>query len=202
MPRTITNMQDIIFQLDHRIFFLINRIWTNSFFDTFLPLFRDKFFWLPLYVFIFSFLIVNYRKQGWLIILFLIITVTLSDQFSSHLIKPLVHRLRPCKDPFFTEYVRTIVGCKPGFSFPSSHAANHFSVAFFLGLFFFRQARWVLPAGLVWAAIISYSQIYIGVHYPSDIIAGCFLGIFCALLSFSLFTFFLSRFGIILSRKT
>lgn len=187
-------MSDFFFRFDHYLFFLINRTFANPVFDSVMPLLRDKLFWLPLYAFIFSFLAINFKKKGLVIIVLLVLTVAISDQMTSSILKPLIHRLRPCNDPNLITYVRTIVGCKPGLSFPSAHAANHFAVAVFLGLIFLRKTNRVLIAGIVWALSVSFAQIYIGVHYPTDIVAGALTGIFCAFLIYyfylRLFRFF------------
>jgi len=169
-------MMDYLLQTDYILFFWINHVFTNHLFDVIFPLLRDKYFWLPLYAFIITFLVLNFKQKGFIIILVLIIAISISDQLSSHVLKPFVHRLRPCNDPAISSMVRTVIGCKPGFSFPSSHAANHFTIAFFLGLTFLNYNRLVLIIGIIWAFLISYAQIYIGVHYPTDIICGAILG--------------------------
>jgi len=181
---------------DYNLLYYINSFFANDFFDFICPLFRNKYFWIPLYVFIITFLIINFKKKGIIIILILILAVIISDQLSSQVIKPFVQRLRPCNDPFVSHFVRTIIGCKSGFSFPSSHASNHFTIGILAGLIFIRHSKWVLAAGILWAFVISYSQIYIGVHYPSDIIAGAFLAFSIATIMFSLWQFFLKKSGI------
>ncbi|MBN4052018.1 phosphatase PAP2 family protein [Cytophagaceae bacterium AH-315-L13] len=185
-------MFDSILELDYQLFFLINGAWTNSFFDWILPLFRNKYFWFPLYLFLIVFFIVNYKKRGLVVILFMLLAVALSDQISSSIVKPIFQRIRPCNEESISDLVRNLVRCGSGYSFTSSHAANHFSIAVFLIMLFFRKYKWLLPLGICWAASISYAQIYVGVHYPLDILAGAFMGSVIGLLTgwFSVKVFF------------
>lgn len=166
-----------ILQLDAELFYFINTTLSNSFFDTILPWIRNKYFWAPLYAFVAVFLAINFPQNSWKIILLVIVVIFVSDQLSSTIIKPLVHRLRPCKDLLNIEHLRLLISCGSGFSFPSSHAANHFAFAmFFFKLF---PNKWVLFLGMFWAAIISFAQVYVGVHYPLDVLGGMALGLFC-----------------------
>ena len=82
-------------------------------------------------LFVIIFLARNYGKKGWLILLFAIITFGITDYFSSSIIKPSVERLRPCNDPELKKEVNNLIACGTGYSFPSSHAANHFGLAIF-----------------------------------------------------------------------
>lgn len=166
---------------DYNAALFINQNMASPFLDFLMPLVRNKIFWAPLYIFLFSFLVLNFKKKGWLIILFIILTIGVADQLSSHVLKPWVHRLRPCNDPQIHVLIRHVVNCGKSFSFPSSHAVNHFALAFFLiGVFPFAY-RWLLPLGVIWAGLICFAQVYVGVHYPIDVIFGAFLG---ALLGF------------------
>lgn len=167
---------DKLLEIDQQLFLLINRDFANSFFDFILPAFRNPFFWSPFYLFIVVFLILNFKKKGLIILGFLLLTFFLSDQISSHLIKPLVERLRPCNEPSFSNYVRLLVPCGSGFSFTSSHATNHFAIAFYLIILGFQFKRWLFPVLFFWAFFISIAQVYVGVHYPFDILCGAILG--------------------------
>jgi membrane-associated phospholipid phosphatase len=170
-------MIDFLLQLDYFIFQLINQVFTNSFFDWVMPLLRNKYFWVPVYVFFFAFFVVNFKWKGIAIIAFTLLTLVLSDQISASVIKPLVNRTRPCGDQHFKETTRILVQCGSGKSFPSSHATNHFAFSFFLIMMFHRSIKWILPFALIWAFSVSYAQVYVGVHFPLDIIGGAILGI-------------------------
>ena len=164
----------LIQQLDQTLFQLINGHWHNALADAVLPLFREKTFWIPAYLIFTGWLVWKYRLQALWILLMLVATVALSDTISHRLIKQSVKRERPCRNPDLQ--VRQLAYCGGGYSFTSNHAANHFALAMFiLGLWGARARfwRWLLP---LWAASIAYAQVYVGVHYPLDVLAGSLLG--------------------------
>ncbi|HRI59152.1 MAG TPA: phosphatase PAP2 family protein [Saprospiraceae bacterium] len=163
-------------QWDTDLFRFINGSMSNPVLDAVLPFFREKWFWAPLYLFVAAFVCLNYKKKGWVIMLGLVAAVGLSDFTSSTLVKKNVQRLRPCNDPALVEHVTLRTSCGSGYSFTSSHAANHFAAAVFIIGVFGRLARWVRPAALLWATVIAVSQVYVGVHYPGDIFCGALLG--------------------------
>lgn len=163
-------------QFDAELFLKINKGLSNDFFDFIMPLVRNKFFWSPLYLFIIAFCIKQYKKQGYYIILGLLITFAAGDLISSRLIKPMVQRTRPCNEIKLTNDIIKCVPCGTGYSFPSAHATNHFAIALFLIGIFYRKWKPVLPLALAWAALIALAQIYVGVHYPLDTIGGAILG--------------------------
>ncbi len=166
-----------LYKQDMYLFFKINNDWHNSFLDSVFPWWRDANTWIPLYLFLIIFLFINVgKKAGWWI-LFVIITVALTDQISSHLIKNLVMRSRPCADSILANHVRLLLNnCSGGYSFPSSHATNHFGFAVFIFITLKNIIGKWRYAFLVWAATISYGQVYVGVHYPIDVFCGAILG--------------------------
>jgi undecaprenyl-diphosphatase len=186
-------MQTLI-KLDKYLFHLINGQFTDSFLDWILPWLRNPMVWIPLYLFIFLFLLINFKKQGVWIIVFLILTVSLTDSISSHVFKPFFNRLRPCSDPEMDGMVRLLLNYAPrNGSFTSSHAANHFGIAFFLYQSlkpYFAHKLWPF---FLWAFFISYAQVYVGVHYPMDIIGGAILGCLVAYFSCWLLKFTLNN---------
>ena len=165
-----------LLQFDQELFLLINRGLAHPLLDALLPATRNMWLWAPLYLFFIAWLSINFGKKGWIVVGLVLLTFACTDMISSSFIKPLVDRLRPCNDPDLAEYVRLLVKCGGGKSFTSSHATNHFGVAMFLGLVlkpFFKPALFLL---LLWAGTISLAQVYVGVHYPLDVIAGALLG--------------------------
>jgi len=161
---------------DATLFQLINGGLSNPVFDAVLPWCREKWFWMPIYVFVAAFALLNYRARGWLILLGLSLSAGAADYTSSTLVKKNVQRLRPCNDPAMYEQVQRRVSCGSGYSFTSSHAANHFAAAFFLIGVFGHLGRWIRPVAVGWAFIIAFSQVYVGVHYPGDVFFGALLG--------------------------
>ncbi len=164
-------------ELDTKLFLQINTVLTSPFLDTVYPWWREGNAWIPLYLFLIVFMLQNFKSKalGW--ILFALLTITLSDQISSHLIKPFFQRLRPCNEPLLANQIRLLLnGCSGGYSFTSSHATNHFAFA----LFVYKTLGFVIGkwkyALLVWAASVAYGQVYVGVHYPLDILVGSILG--------------------------
>lgn len=173
---------------DRALFFVINHKMANPVFDAFLPYLRDSVLWVPLYLFIFAFVILNWGKKGAWWGLCFIATVAVADSLGTHAFKETFQRLRPCNEPTLHETVRLVLKrCAGGYSFISNHAANHFGLATFMVLTFrpvFK--RWMYFAYL-WAAAISFAQIYVGVHYPLDILGGAGLGAMAGYLTASIY---------------
>lgn len=169
-------MLDTVLYWDQQLFELLNGQWQLPLLDWLAPLWRDKRFWIPLYLLLSVFVVRTYRKQGIIFLLALGLTAGISDMVSSRVIKPAVQRLRPCNTPELREDVHLLVHCGSGYSFTSSHAANHFAVAAFI--FFTLGTLHRRGRGLwwLWAASIAYAQVYVGVHYPADVLAGSLLG--------------------------
>lgn len=169
---------ELLQNIDFKLFSLINQGMSNAFFDAIMPTLRNKNTWIPLYILLFVYLAYKYKFKAWLIVVLAIISIVLADGISSHILKPMVARLRPCNILEFTNQVILRVNhCSGGFSFPSSHAANHFALASFIGLALYKNSKWFLRAGLLWAAIISFAQVYVGVHFPTDVFFGGLLGL-------------------------
>lgn len=175
-------------QWDRWLFLQINSRMTNGFFDAVLPYFRDAVFWAPLYLFVLVFVIANWGRKGWLWSLALVCTVALADMTSARLIKELVQRPRPCWDPeFFTNVRLLLKHCNHSFSFTSNHAANHVGIATFISLTLYPTfKKWVYLI-YVWALFVCYAQIYVGVHYPLDILGGAGVGTLAGLLTANIF---------------
>jgi membrane-associated phospholipid phosphatase len=162
---------------DQFLFELINGQAHNAVLDWLMPIWREKSTWIPLYIALAVFVGYKYRLQGLYLVLALLLAVGLADTVSSKIIKPSVHRLRPCNDPALKGEVKLLVHCGSGYSFTSSHASNHFAVAAFLSLtlgLHYRRIRWPL---YLWAASIALGQVYVGVHFPLDIFIGAILGV-------------------------
>ena len=180
---------------DYKLFSKINGEWHNSFFDAFFPFTRETFLWVPLYFFLILFVIINFKKFGWLWVLFFIINVFVSDFISSSVIKEYIFHLRPCRDPAVADHIRFLIKYCPGSSgFTSSHAANHFAAAMFIFATLKQKVnrRW-LALIFLWAFVPSYAQVYVGVHFPTDIIGGIFVGLMLGYLVAYLFNRIIKR---------
>lgn len=162
---------------DRSLFLVLNRTLANPVFDAVLPYFRDSVFWAPLYLFLVAFAVLNFGKKGGWWAVMLLATVAVADLLGTYALKETVQRIRPCNEPELASQVRLVVQrCSGGYSFVSNHAANHFGLATYLVLTLRTVARnWVFAACL-WAAVISFAQVYVGVHYPLDVVAGGLLG--------------------------
>jgi membrane-associated phospholipid phosphatase len=170
-------MPVFLLQFDRHLFHFINHDLGNAFFDLVMPVLRNPLVWIPLYVFIFIFCLWRYKKQGTIIILLLALTFGAADYGSATIIKSMYKRVRPCNDPAMAATIVRRVDCGTGYSFPSAHASNHFAIAVFLSIVFYKKYKWVLPVSLLWAATISFAQVYVGVHYPIDVIGGTIYGV-------------------------
>src|SRR4051794_35990894 len=105
----LSGMLKWLVKQDQLLFIRINSAWTNTFFDSTFPVWRESITWAPLYLFLLLFMIFNFGTRSWPWICMLLVTVTLTDQVSSHLLKDLIARPRPCGDPFFSQYVRLLM---------------------------------------------------------------------------------------------
>lgn len=184
-----------LLELDVQLFHWINGSWSNPLFDYIVPYWRHKLLWIPLYVFILSFMIINFRNRAFLMCVGILLTTTLSDVSSSHIIKKSVERLRPCNTPDIRKDMTLRVRCGTGYSFTSSHATNHFAVAWIVIFLLGKRWKWIKSPMLLWAGTISLGQVYVGVHFPLDILCGAMLGYFCALLAYRMYLYLERHFG-------
>jgi undecaprenyl-diphosphatase len=142
-----------------------------------MPVIRNPFTWVPLYFFLLLFMVLNYKWRGFAWMLGFLITFAIANHLSVEVIKPWVQRLRPCHDPIVEHFSRMVITCGGKFSFPSAHASNHFALAMFMFLTLSRYfGRWLWVVFL-WAFIISYAQVYVGAHFPGDIVGGTCVGL-------------------------
>jgi undecaprenyl-diphosphatase len=174
-------------QLDQKLFLFLNSH-NSPFWDQVMHAISGIVIWAPLYLAILIFLGVKHKRKFPLIFLFIILAVTLSDQVSVHLFKNVFQRLRPCHEPSLQGLVHLFNGeCGGRYGFVSSHASNSFNIAL-LSLMFIKK-RWFTISIILWALIIGYSRVYLGVHYPGDVICGSVVGAFIGWSVYRLYEF-------------
>lgn len=163
-------------QLDQEWFIAING-YHSAFWDPVMVAFSDRKFWLPFYALLVVYFVYRYRKQSILMFLVVALSLVAADGISARFIKPYFARLRPCHDATLSETINIVAGCGGRFGFLSSHAANTFAIAALFAFMLPRRYRYFKIFLFIWAAAISYSRIYLGVHFPGDVAGGALLGI-------------------------
>ena len=159
--------------LDRTLFHLINRGGENPFFDVLMPFITDLKNFTYVLALLGGWILWKERKAGLVFLVFIALTLAMTDSFSSRLLKEWVGRIRPCE---ILPEVRLLTDCNTSYSFPSSHAVNLFAAAYFLSQPFRRLA----PVFYGIAAVVGYSRVYLGIHYPLDVMGGAAIGLLIA----------------------
>jgi undecaprenyl-diphosphatase len=168
-------MLELLIDLDKKLLLFFNSLHT-PWLDPVMFLITKTIFWLPLYLFLLYLVIKNYKKDSWIVLLGIALAILLADQITASIMKPFFERLRPSREPSLQGLVHLVNGYTGGkYGFASSHAANTFATALFFWIIFKNKYRWMWIL-FVWAVVMTYSRIYLGVHYPGDIIVGMLVG--------------------------
>lgn len=170
-----------LLHFDEWLFTIINGSWRSDWLDLVAPTWRNKYFWIPFYLFVLALVGFNFKKLFFPFLICAVLTVTVADTLSSKIIKPAVKRERPCKNEHLAKPAVVLVNCGSGYSFTSSHATNHFAIAIFFLLTIGSVLTYSKVLLVLWAASISYGQVYVGVHYPLDVLFGAIQGIIIGL---------------------
>lgn len=163
-------MAEVLKQLDLSIFYFINHTLSCGVLDIFFSFITNVRHWFPVYVIALLYLVIKGGRKGRIAALLVLLLVAATDQLGAKVIKEIFQRLRPCNA---LPDVLTPLGCTGTFSFPSNHALNNFAVGFFF-LLLYPKTKWYL---VTVASLIAISRVYLGLHYPSDILGGAILGI-------------------------
>jgi undecaprenyl-diphosphatase len=181
-------MLEYLIELDKQLFLFLNSL-HSPFWDTVMWHISGKYQWVPFYAFILYMIIRKYKMRTFYVIVFVTLLITMADQSSVKLFKFVFERPRPCHDDALQGLVHIVNGkCGGPYGFVSSHASNVFALAMFTALII--RKRWFIYLMFFFASIVSYSRIYLGVHYPGDIIGGAILGVICGLITFYLMVLF------------
>ena len=184
-------MLDKLVSLDTQSF-----LWLNShhspFWDKIMWFISGKVEWLPLYLILIGYIIYRYRWQSIAIIAAVILAITLTDQLAVKAFKEVFERLRPGHNPEIQHLVHIVNDYRGGsYGFVSNHAANSFALAMFLSFLFSNKNFSIVI--FTWAILVSYSRIYIGVHYPGDIVGGALLGMLIGWSIYQIYTLLLKK---------
>lgn len=186
---------DEIIQLDKDLFLFLNTLGSSTW-DGFWTFLSERSYWIPLYIFLLYLLFKNFGlKKTFLILILTLLMVLFTDQITN-LFKDGFQRPRPCFTPEFEGIMRG-VGCERRglYGFTSAHASNHLAIALLLGLVFKKMYKWMLPLLLVWAILIAYSRIYLGVHFPLDVICGGVMGLILGWTFYRLYQYLIIRYA-------
>jgi len=172
-------MLDALQHIDVEVLVWINHTFKSDWMDAVMIFCSERFTWIPWYAVLLFFLYKSNPKRIWINLIVLTCCIALADQLASGLLKPLVERLRPCHNDNVNIKLILIDGvCGGQYGFVSSHAANVFAVFFFFILKnVFKKMKGMIYILLVWATIVALSRVYLGVHYPGDVLCGAFIGI-------------------------
>ena len=186
---------ETISHIDTEFFLFLNGI-NSPTWDIIFGWITSKTSWIPLYVLLLTMIAFKYKWKTILIGIFIGLLFVLADQISVQLFKNVFERLRPCHNPEIASIVHTLGRCGGQFGFVSSHASNSFALAIFTGLLLRNHYRFIFPLIVFWAVLVSYSRIYVGVHYPADVLGGAILGTIVAIFVYYLMKFINKRFNL------
>ena len=183
-------------EVDTEIFLFLNGM-HNETFDFLFSWITNKYTWIPLYLILIGMIIHKFKWRGLYVLLFIALLITMSDQVSVQLFKNTVQRLRPCHNVDLSGLVHIIDGhCGGQYGFVSSHATTSFALATFFGLVLRKHYKFILALLMLWAVIVAYSRIYVGVHYVGDVLVGGIIGTFIGIFVLTVLKYVNRRFNL------
>ena len=184
-------MVECLDSLDRSIFLFLNGM-HNDFFDVFMWYVSKTATWSLMLLFLLYIIFKNNWRMALMVVLGIALTITLADQISSGLIKDFIGRFRPTHNPEIESIVHTVNGYKGGlYGFVSSHAANTLGVAVYISLLF--RNRYITLFMMLWSLLVAYSRIYLGVHYPGDILGGMVVGVISGFVVYKIYDYAILR---------
>lgn len=188
-------MVECLDSLDRSIFLFLNGM-HNDFFDVFMWYVSKTATWSLMLLFLLYIIFKNNWRMALMVVLGIALTITLADQISSGLIKDFIGRFRPTHNPEIESIVHTVNGYKGGlYGFVSSHAANTLGVAVYISLLF--RNRYITLFMMLWSLLVAYSRIYLGVHYPGDILGGMIVGVISGFVVYKIYDYAILRLKLI-----
>ena len=178
-------MLQTIDELDRQLFLHLNGSHTE-WLDELMFWITNKYTWFPLYLLLVAVVVWKYRTRGLIMCLGMLLAVGLSDHITSGWMKPFFGRLRPCQVPDLQQVVHVVAGCGGKYGFASSHASTTFALATTVWLMLRSWSLW-FGGAFAWSATVAYSRIYVGVHYPLDILTGATIGFLVGWLFYRLY---------------
>jgi len=179
-------MIERLIDLDKELLLFFNGFHT-PWLDPVMLFITHTFTWLPLYLFLLYLVIHDYKKECWTVLLGITLAIVLSDQITSGIMKPYFERLRPSREPSLAGLVHLVDNYKGGvYGFASSHAANTLATATFFFLVYRKTRKWIVWL-FVWAVVMTYTRLYLGVHYPGDILVGGIIGVLAGIFGFKFY---------------
>lgn len=188
----MTEAVNSLVQYDQELFLWLNGIHT-PWVDTLMYWITYKFTWIPMYLVLIGLTIRTEGKKSIAIVVTVLVAVLLADKITSGIMKPYFERFRPCHEPLLSGLVHEVTGCGGTFGFASSHASTSFALATVWFVLLKDKVRfmWLVVA---WAALYSYSRVYVGVHYPGDILVGAVVGMVSAWVCLRIYFTFLVKY--------